>query len=360
MEKNKFTIKYRNELTEFARLETPQEKCDFVNKHVDENFSSGMKLLYGEYINYLTVSIQRGILTDRINDMLLAESDNISLIRERIAIESDVENIEHTTFLKSELLFAEKKFKRLNKILKKLKRKIKYRLRASYFDNYMVTDWIVQHKEIGHPVYMSLIFQQVDEIIIRQIKRKNLHKFSVELEDLVQDLRGACLTAIERFDESKGKTGRAAFNYFSIICIKAGRFATNRKSNRQKREIVDSVIVEEVLIGSDDTNVVRSKDHYYTDEDTVSFSEDLLKSFYNYYYNEFKSKDRLVLLLQLLVRYILLKQLTFKKSEFVKFVKSYGFTNAFIHKFLNSLKDTRSKFFEYHESKRDGTLIAQR
>lgn len=313
--KVRLATRYQKKLIEFAELPTCTAKVEFLKKH--EQFGTDFRTIYTEYVRYLEISVEREKLQREITEMT---NDAKDIIAEAVTVDKAF----HAHY------------KRLFHISRKLNRRLKYRLRPNYFDNYLCNDWIKSFNEDKNGVFSNLIAQQIDLIIIRQVKRLKLYQFSTPMDDLLQEIRVACLTAVNKFDPSKGKPGRESFNYFSHICKKAGFMITLRHTQRRKQETPDSDIVSETL-----GTLVKHRDEPLFD---VSMN-DRLSAFYDYFHKLFDKKERMQLLLQIMLYYILnVSYFTFKKNEFVKYACSYGFTPAFVNKFLNIMKSSREKF----------------
>lgn len=313
--KLRFINRFQKKLVEFAELPTAVTKIEFLSKY--EQFGNDFKTVYPDYYKYLVVSIEREKLLHWV--------------------------AERTTEMKNIMFGAvqvdrafQSKYKRMYRLNRRLAKRLRYRLRPNYFDNYLINDWINTYNACGEPVLNDLIARQIDLIIIRQVKRLKLYQFSTPMDDLLQEIRVACLTALKKFDVSKGKPGREAFNYFSHICKKAGFMITLRHSDRKKQETPDSDMVTDTL-----GTMAYDRDDPFADMS----ANDRLGSFYEYFHAMFERKERMQLLLQILVYYVLnVSFFTFKKNDFVKFACSYGFTPAFVNKFLNIMKSNRDKF----------------
>ena len=341
-EKNKinFTRKYPRALLQLAESTTARKKLELLDSKLD--FMVAFINVYPAYYKYLRISIQREDLMEKVDVLLEGyeglRQDTISLSPDADPKTLSVEYGNQTITMKE----MDKIIKRVNKLSRRMHRRYKYRLRNSYFDNYMVNDWIISYNNTGgeEKSFLDLVIKQVDEIIIRQIKRYEFYKFGTPLDDLVQDIRLACLTALVRFDVTKGKSGREAFNYFSLICIKAGRMVTIRQNDRFKLEVADSDVVNDAL-----ADIVESR--YYDDERWAMdhIDNDILASFYKYFYKLFDKRERMQLLLQIMVHFILdANNYSFKKNEFVKFAKSFGFTSQYINKFLTTIRNHKDRF----------------
>lgn len=320
--KTKFTKKYQVKLKKFSELLTPEAKRDFLIKY--EEFTKEFRKFYPRYFQYIKVTLQREIL---LNKMKL----EFELIKEEL----------HKATGTKEFKAIQKRYKKIFRIVRKLNKRLRYRLRESYFDNHMVNDWIICYNATSQQefVYADLISNQVDEIIIRQINRYRFNKFSTEKDDLVQELRLACHQALQKFDLSKGKLGREAFNYFSLICVKAGRMTTTRQSNRNRHEMADSDLVADAL-GDENSGTMMNEEILLATE-----NNDTLGSFYHYFHGLFDRRERMQLLLQILIYYLLkISFFSFKKNEFVKYAKSYGFTPAYINKFLSIIRSNKRDF----------------
>ena len=329
----------------FAESTTVKKKLEYLDHNID--FKIAFISVYPIYYKHLVISRQREKLIKIIESHHKEFDVTSKCIAETIkglSKEDASLYVKDFKFQYKEEEFTKREFdkyvKRLTKLMKRMQRKYKYRLRASYFDNYLVNDWIYFYNKFNNHVFLDLITRQVDEIIIRQVKRLKLYQFGTALDDLLQEIRVACLTALNKFDPSKGKSGREAFNYFSLICIKAGRMITLRQSDRFKQEMADSEIVADAL-----ADIVESR--YYDDDAQHLLTEgnDMLADFYNFFYELFDRKERMQLLLQIMIRFILVNNnYSFKKNEFVRFAKSHGFTSAFINKFLTIIKANKEKF----------------
>lgn len=342
-EKNRKIRKYKKQFYAFAEEANPKLKLEYLNKNL--YFKIEFIKIYPDYYKYLCISLQRQKWIERLTEQFEETERNYETTKYifdqfKDAKDKGADNEKEFQEWKAKLKDREALYKKEKKTLKMLNRKYKYRLRDdNYFDNYLVNDWIKAYNEFAdNEIYLELVSKQVDEIIMRQIKRYRFYQFGVPMDDLFQDIRVACLGALKKFDVSKGKTGREAFNYFSHICIKAGRMITTRQTDKSKQETYDSDLVDEALLGDNAAN-----DKVYVPGDNPE--SDLLKQFYDYYYNMFDGKERMQLLLQIMVGFILdVKRFSFKKNDFVKYAKSFGFTSAYINEFLNRIKANKDKF----------------
>lgn len=347
--KLRFITKYRKQFLKLAENTTPRSKLDFIDE--DKNFKRNFIRYYPHYNNSLKISLQREALMEniqiKIDDFELEKAS----AEESICFLTDAQT-EQRMSLEKFIKSKEIEIKRYSKIWRKINRKFKYRLKESYFDNTLVNDWILLRNIIDNKkktsAMMDIISRQILEIVKRQIKGKRFHQFGVPEEDLIQDLMFACMSASEKFDPSKGKKGRESFNYFSHICIKAGQMVTIKNSNRFKQEVADSDMVYDTLTGienmNDDTvSMVGNRGRIPTIQ--IEKNDDALELFYNYFMELFNKKERMQLLLQILIHYVLnVNRFDFKKNKFVNYAKSHGFTSAYVNKFLNHMRIQKEKF----------------
>jgi len=339
-----FLKKYHKKILEFAQSETINAKLAFIEENSDPQFRSDFINVYEEYYRYLKITSNKEKLINTMNSFF----ESVDIFKSIMKTEDDL------IFFQDKILTFkeyEKLHKRVYKINKKLFKKYQYRIRESYYDNYMVNSFIKLYNATKHPTIIALLSVQVDAIIIRQINRLKFHRFNTPMEDLIQDLRAACISAIEKFDPSKGKPGRESFNYFSHICKKAGYMTTVKQSDRLKWETSESDIFTE---DGSFYETIESKTNYkdYYEDMLLNEHRDAISNFYNYYYVLFKGKERFQLLLQILIHYVLItKNLNFKKNLFVKYAKSHGFTGAFVNKFLSVIKTYKKEFISYDKDK---------
>ena len=339
-----FLKKFHKKILEFAEKETISGKLTFIDTNEDVVFKDTFKKVYHEYYKYLVITHDKEKLINAVNSCF-----------EKIDIYKGVMQTDDDFIFYGDIVLTYKEYdklhKRVSKINKKLFKKYQYRIRESYYDNYMVNSFIKLYNITKHPTIIALLSVQVDAIIIRQINRLKFHRFSTPMDDLIQDLRAACLSAIEKFDPSKGKPGRESFNYFSHICKKAGYMTTVKQSDRLKWETSESDIFTEE--GSFYEAIESDKNYTdYYENILLNENRDAISNFYNYFYNLFKGKERFQLLLQILIHYVLFaKNLNFKKNLFVKYAKSHGFTGAFVNKFLSIIKTYKKEFMVHDLSK---------
>lgn len=337
-----FLKKYHKKILEFAQSETINGKLSYVDNNPDEEFKNSFKEVYHEYYKYLFITSNREAWIIRINELY----ERINSYKPLMQTEDDY------IFYKDEILNLkefEKLHKRVYKINKKLYKRYQYRIRESYYDNYMVNSFIKLYNITKHPTIIALLSVQVEAIITRQILRLKFHRFSTPMDDLKQELMAACLSALQKFDPSKGKPGRESFNYFSHICKKAGYMTTVKQSDRLKWETSESDIFTEDGSFYETIESTSNYNDYYEDL-ILNENRDAISNFYNHFYELFKGKERFQLLLQILIHYVLItKNLNFKKNLFVKYSRSHGFTSAFVNKFLNVVRSYKKSFDEFNK-----------
>lgn len=322
--KKSFTRRNLRRLHQLAEATTHQKKLSIING--EPNFHDLMHEFYPEYCNTVKYNIDREQWIKKI-DAHREEFENE--LKSEDGWEKNKEDI--------------KRLKRIEKAHRKISNKMKYRLKANYFDNYLVMDWIFEYNKYGTECYIDLVMRQVDEVVRRQITRLKLHKFGVEMDDLFQDLRAACYGAIPKFDPAKGKKAREAFNYFSLICIKAGRLTTNKHTKRSAREFCDTDLVVETL-GLDTDQSDNEKEMIMMMQEQGA---DLLTKFYDYFHKLFDKRERMQLLLYILIYFILkVAYFDYNRSKFVKFAKSFGFTSAYVNKFIKIIQSHKDDFGE--------------
>jgi len=343
-EEFKFLKKHHKKILLFAQSETINAKLSYIDENTDLEFKDSFKNVYSVYYEYLKITSNKEKLINTMNSYF----DRIDAFRSIMKSEDDLifYNDKILTFKEYEKLH-----KRIYRINKKLFKKYQYRIRESYYDNYMVNSFIKLYNITQHPTIIALLSVQVEAIIVRQINRLKFHRFSTPMDDLKQELMAACISAIQKFDPSKGKPGRESFNYFSHICKKAGYMTTVKQSDRLKWETSESDIFTE---DGSFYETIESKTNYtdYYEELILNENRDAISNFYNYYYILFKGKERFQLLLQILIHYVLItKNLNFKKNLFVKYAKSHGFTGAFVNKFLSVIKAYKKEYYLFDSSK---------